>query len=60
MNIKQVEMLVNVLDLLDETWNDYLVYKEQKYIIEYKAMYRILAALDIKVSREGNKHKIKE
>ena len=60
MNIKQVEMLTNVLDLLDETWNDYLVYKEQKYIIEYKGMYKILAALDIKVSREGNKHKIKE
>ncbi len=45
------------IELLDSTWFDYITYKDQKYIIEYKAMCKILQALNIKIHRkEDGKH----
>lgn len=42
------------IELLDETWFDFITYKEQKYIVEYKAMFKILNALNINIVRKEN------
>lgn len=45
-----------VIEMLNEKWFDYITYKDDKYLLQYKAMIEVLKTLDIQVERKGDGH----